>query len=111
MVATIEKPKYLSIFFVDELMGSLQAHESRINRSSEKNEEKTLQLKETINNQGENARLASRGRGRVRFHSSHGGRGNRGRGRNDEQKQFNEQRNIRNVILMLPLHKLWSYKS
>ena len=37
VVAAIEEAKDLSILFVDKLMGSFQAHESRINRSSERN--------------------------------------------------------------------------
>ena len=40
IVAAIEEAKDLSILFVDELIGSLQAHELRINRSSERNERK-----------------------------------------------------------------------
>ena len=82
-------------------MGSLQAHESRINRSSERNEEKTLQVKETANNEDnerENIHSASKSRGRGEFCSFHGGHDNRGRWRNDGQRQFNEQSNIRNVI-------------
>ncbi|KAJ0039003.1 hypothetical protein Pint_21994 [Pistacia integerrima] len=51
VVAAIEESKDLSVFSFDELMGSLQAHESRINRSLEKNEEKAFQVKEaTIQN-------------------------------------------------------------
>ena len=50
VVTAIEEAKDLSILSVDELMGSLQAHEARINRSSERNEEKALQVKETTNN-------------------------------------------------------------
>ena len=86
VVTAIEEAKDLSILSVDELMGLLQVHESRINRSSERNEKKTLQVKETANNEGnerenikkalqvketannegnkrENIRLASRSRG------------------------------------------------
>ena len=82
-------------------MGSLQAHEARINRSSERNEEKALQVKETTNhenNERENIHLVGRSRGREEFRSFHGGRDNRGRWINDRQRQFNEQNNIRNVI-------------
>lgn len=80
-------------------MGSLQAHESRINRSIDKNEEKALQVKETTVNH-EDFRPPSRGRGRSGFR---GGRGRghskgRGRGRNNGQRQFNEQSNMRSGI-------------
>ncbi|KAK2975599.1 hypothetical protein RJ640_003036 [Escallonia rubra] len=46
VVAAIEESKDLSIFLFDELMGSLQAHEARMNRSAEKCEEKAFQAKE-----------------------------------------------------------------
>ncbi|XP_022968855.1 uncharacterized protein LOC111467990 [Cucurbita maxima] len=94
VVAAIEEAKDLSILSVEELMGSLQAHESRINRSSDRNEEKALQVKETANNEDnerENIHLAGRSRGRGGFHSFNGGRDNKGRWRNDGQMQFNEQ--------------------
>lgn len=39
VVAAILESKDLSVFLFDELTGSLQAHESRINRSLGKNEE------------------------------------------------------------------------
>ena len=45
VVAAIEESKDLSTFSFDELMGSLQAHEARINRSSEKEEETAFQTK------------------------------------------------------------------
>ena len=97
VVAAIEEAKDLSILSVDELLGSLQAHEARINRASERNEEKALQVKETTNNENnerENIHLAGRSRGRGGFRSFHGGRDNRGRWRSDGQRQFNEQRNV-----------------
>ncbi|XP_022966695.1 uncharacterized protein LOC111466326 [Cucurbita maxima] len=46
VVAAIEEAKDLSILSVDELMGSLQAHETRINRASERNEEKVEVIEE-----------------------------------------------------------------
>ena len=93
VVAAIEESKDLSVLSVDELMGSLQAHESRINRSLEKNEEKAFQVKETTNNyHSTTSGLGGRGfRGR--------GRGN-GRGRNNEgyRQTFNEQGNAKSGI-------------
>ncbi|KAK3042931.1 hypothetical protein RJ639_001007 [Escallonia herrerae] len=82
VVAAIEESKDLSVFSFDELMGSLQAHESRINRSLEKNEEKAYQVKETVIKSGEAQSATIRGCGRGGFLG--GGRGNgRGRGRLD----------------------------
>ena len=45
VVAAIEESKDLSVFSFDELMGSLQAHEVRINRSTIREEEKAFQIK------------------------------------------------------------------
>ncbi|KAA0045239.1 putative gag-pol polyprotein, identical [Cucumis melo var. makuwa] len=44
VVVAIEESKNLSTFTFIELMGSLEAHESRINRSMERNEEKAFQF-------------------------------------------------------------------
>ncbi|XP_075076448.1 uncharacterized protein LOC142163093 [Nicotiana tabacum] len=89
VVAAIEESKDLSVFSFDELMGSLQSHESQINKSIEKNEEQAFQVKEEspIQNeklleqstQGRGGRGAFRGRGRGR------GRGQFVRGRNGVQ--------------------------
>ncbi|KAJ8760556.1 hypothetical protein K2173_015223 [Erythroxylum novogranatense] len=62
VVAAIEEAKDLSVLSIDELMGSLQAHESRINRVPEKNEEKAFQVQEETIHHGDNDSLASRGR-------------------------------------------------
>ena len=61
VVAAIEESKDLSVLSVDELMGSLQAHESRINRSLEKNEENAFQVKETTNKHRDNYHSATSG--------------------------------------------------
>ncbi|KAJ0016682.1 hypothetical protein Pint_11384 [Pistacia integerrima] len=45
VVAAIEESHDLSDFSFDELMSSLQAHEERLNRSHDKNEEKAFQVK------------------------------------------------------------------
>nr|GEY40002.1 UBN2 domain-containing protein [Tanacetum cinerariifolium] len=73
VVAAIEESKDLSKFTFGELMGSLQAHEVRINRSPGKEEEKAFQVK------GGSDFSSSRGRGRGC--GGFRGRG-RGRGRN-----------------------------
>ncbi|GKA12410.1 retrovirus-related pol polyprotein from transposon TNT 1-94 [Tanacetum coccineum] len=70
VVAAIEESKDLSIFSFDELMGSLQAHEVRINRTFAKDEEKAFQSK----GEPESSFQRYRGRGR-------GGFRGRGRGR------------------------------
>nr|GEW03870.1 retrovirus-related Pol polyprotein from transposon TNT 1-94 [Tanacetum cinerariifolium] len=63
VVAVIEGPKDLSVFSFDELMGSLQAHEVRINRSTVREEEKAFQIK----GEPESSNMRSRGRGRGDF--------------------------------------------
>ena len=80
VVAAIEESKDLAIFSFDELMGSLQAHEARLNRATEQTEEKAFHVKgETSYQQGisdyNNEHFWSRGRGGFRS------RGFRGRGR------------------------------
>ncbi|KAL4353579.1 hypothetical protein GQ457_06G019510 [Hibiscus cannabinus] len=93
VVAAIEESKDLSVFSVDELMGSLQSHEARINRSTEKSEEHAFQVKETFMSQGNNERSTNNNRGRGGFRGGRGyGRG-RGRGRNNGRRQCNEQGN------------------
>ncbi|KAA8524804.1 hypothetical protein F0562_011227 [Nyssa sinensis] len=97
VVAATEESKDLSVFSFDELMGSLQAHETRINRSLEKNEEKAFQVKDIVTKAVESDSSTSRGRGRGGFRGR--GRGNRrGRGRFDGQRQSGEQRNNKNGV-------------
>ncbi|PHT34633.1 hypothetical protein CQW23_26433 [Capsicum baccatum] len=71
-------------------MGSLQAHEARLNRSTEKNEEKAFQVKDATTKYGENG-PASRVRGRRGFCGSRSSGYGRYRERNDDHKQSNEQ--------------------
>ncbi|XP_075499941.1 uncharacterized protein LOC142538514 [Primulina tabacum] len=81
-VAAIEEYMDLSVFSFDELMGSLQVHESRINRSLKKNEEKTFQMKEAVSKLGEIEISTTKGHGRGGFRGHGRGRGfGRGRGR------------------------------
>jgi len=81
VVAAIEESKDLTIFSFDELMGSLQAHEARINRSVEQVDEKAFHIKgeastqnEVANRLDEPEQFTQRGRGR-------GGYRGQGRGR------------------------------
>ncbi|GMI75781.1 hypothetical protein HRI_001247400 [Hibiscus trionum] len=45
VVAAIEKSKDLETFTFDELMGSLQSHEAKLNRTEEKTEDKAFHVK------------------------------------------------------------------
>ncbi|KAJ8628315.1 hypothetical protein MRB53_021622 [Persea americana] len=90
VVAAIEESKDLSIFSFDELMGSLQVHEVRINRGVEKEEEKAFQVQDNSFKRG-------RGRGNYRggFRGRSPGRGRTyARGRcwsKDEQSNFTKE--------------------
>lgn len=93
VVAAIEESKDLSKFSFDELIGSLQAHEARINRPAEKQEEKAFQSKmEAPNSRDHDKATTGRGRGRGAFRGNSRGRG---RGRGSEQRHFNDQRGNR----------------
>ncbi|KAJ8769958.1 hypothetical protein K2173_009040 [Erythroxylum novogranatense] len=76
IVAAIEEAHNLSNYSFDELMSSLQAHEDRLLRSHEKNEEKAFQLKGEMH---ENVATRSSGRSGIC---------GRGQGRDDESKLF-----------------------
>ncbi len=67
VVAAIEESKDMSVFSFDELMGSLQAHEARINRSAEKHEEKAFQVKGEASNSSESDNATRRGWGKGAF--------------------------------------------
>ncbi|KAA0051551.1 DUF4219 domain-containing protein/UBN2 domain-containing protein [Cucumis melo var. makuwa] len=90
VVAAIEESKDLSTFTFIELMGSLQAHESRINRSIEINEEKAFQVKDVVPKYNDSDRVMTRGRGRGEYHGRGRGTG-KGYNQNEEQRQFGVQ--------------------
>ncbi|XP_048503113.1 uncharacterized protein LOC125498856 [Beta vulgaris subsp. vulgaris] len=80
VVAAIEKSKTMSTYTFDELMGSLLAHEDRMNRHQEKEEETTFSVSTDSSNKWNND-----GRGNSR--GGYRGRG-RGRGRGGGRSQF-----------------------
>ncbi|KAK5826675.1 hypothetical protein PVK06_021601 [Gossypium arboreum] len=85
VVAVIEESKDLSVLSIDELMGSFQSHEARINRSAEKSEEQAFQVKETFTNQGDNDCSINNDRGRGGFRGGCDCSYGKGRGMNDGQ--------------------------
>lgn len=76
--AAIEESKDLSVFSFDELMSSLQAHDARMNRSTENVEEKAFQVKrKTFTQKDKSDNFVARGRGRGGFRGRGHGRGRR----------------------------------
>ena len=71
VVAAIEVSKDLTIVTTDELSGSLQAHETRLNKIVEKAEGTALQVKEEASNTREGDKVSFKSRGK----SSYRGRG------------------------------------
>ena len=80
------------MYSLDELMGSMQAHEQRINRSQEKGIEQFFQAKmEISSDKAEHRTNKTTGRGRYEGHGHGRGRG-RGRGRSyGNQNNFIKQ--------------------
>lgn len=114
VVAAVEESKDLSTFSFDELMGSLQAHEARINRSLKKNKEKSFQVKEAATKNADGEYSAGKGPGRGGFHGRGrgNGRGNgRGRGCFDGQRQSNEQNSNKSGIQCNHYHRYGHIKA
>ncbi|KAA0037459.1 UBN2 domain-containing protein [Cucumis melo var. makuwa] len=71
-------------------MGSIQAHESRINRSVKRNKEKAFQVKDVVPKYNNSDRVMIPGRRRGGYRGrGHGTR--KGCNRNEEQRQFGVQ--------------------
>ncbi|XP_074320347.1 uncharacterized protein LOC141657108 [Silene latifolia] len=92
VVAAIEETKDLSRYTFDELMGSLLAHEDRLNRSSEKVEEKSFQVKDESSQKEKTENSSSGGRRNCR-----GGFRGRGRGRGRGKGRFTEGHGRQNM--------------
>ncbi|WOG92348.1 hypothetical protein DCAR_0311612 [Daucus carota subsp. sativus] len=85
VVTSIEESKDLSTISIDELVGSLQAHEQRMNQYDDASHlEKALQSKVSI---GDSSSSSARGRGGFRG----GYRGGRGRGRQSYNRGQNSE--------------------
>jgi gag-polypeptide of LTR copia-type len=82
VVAAIEESKNLDVYSFDELMGSLQTHESRMSKTEDKGNEKAFYMK------GESSR-GSYNPSRERANSDKGGRG---QGRSNQVDCYNKQR-------------------
>lgn len=63
IVGAIEESKDLFVFSFDDLMGSLQAHETRMNRSRDKDEEKAFQVKWESSSQSKKSVGSEHGKG------------------------------------------------
>jgi gag-polypeptide of LTR copia-type len=86
VVAAIEESKNLDVYSFDELMGSLQTHESRMSKIEDKNDEKAFYMK------GESSRDSynpSRGR-------ANSDRGDRDQGRSNQADCYNKQKEKKN---------------
>lgn len=100
VVAAIEESKDMGEYTFDELMGSLQAHEERLNRNGEKKEEKAFHVKGDSSNREKTGQFSGRGRGRA------GSRGRgRGRGQNKEGKEQSYKGPLKCYYCKKPGHK------
>lgn len=100
VVAAIEESKDMADYTFEELMGSLQAHEERLNRNGEKKEEKAFHVKGESSNKEKTWQFSGRGRGRA------GSRGRgRGRGQNKEGKEQSYKGPLKCYYCKQPGHK------
>jgi len=90
VVCAIEESKDLDQMTVDELAGSLEAHEQRKKKKENESHQEALQVKATIDEEKAMYAENNRGRGRGRG-GRFGGRGRGGNYNSEEKKQPNQQ--------------------
>ncbi|XP_019238530.1 PREDICTED: uncharacterized protein LOC109218606 [Nicotiana attenuata] len=94
VVCAIEESKDLDSMMVEQLEGSLQAHEEKIKRRQEVSVEQLLKTQESFKDYGDEKSYRGNGRGR--------GRGGHGRGRSNEKANLvdDKKEKVESTLLM-----------
>lgn len=98
IVAAIEESKDFTTLTIDELRGSIQAHEARLNRTVEKSEETLLQVKGESSTAREEERATFRGQGKGHY-----------RGQSFEQRQLTNNNDSKGYKSNIQWHHCCKY--